>query len=299
MTEKNMYLLELINQNLSNDEICFRLNISKKQLKRRVESIKYYGYNVDKCFSYDGTYRYFINYDVIDNMEKNKVFIHDVSDEFRFVAISDTHFGHSRSNIDYVNKLYEYCNDNNINIVFHIGDVLEGVFQSEMNHLEQIKYLLEEYPMSDDILTFMAFGNHEYEFATDCGFDLNRMIERNRDDIIPLGYGLSKIDINNNTFFVSHKKNFPLEYGLKLAGHSHRYKLILDRQGPIVVVPTLSNYLHTTDYPGALDIDIKLDSKENFDKMVLKHLTINRNNIRQTSYIEVPFKRDQGIKRIR
>lgn len=299
MTKINRYLLDLINQNLSNDEICSILNISKKQLKRRIESIKYSGYNIDKYFCYDGTYRYFVNYDMFDNIEKNRFVIHDVSDEFRFVAISDTHFGHSRSNMDYVNKIYEYCNQNNINIVFHMGDVVEGVFQSKMSHFDQIKYLLEEYPISDDILTFMAFGNHEYEFTTDCGLNLNRVIENNREDIIPLGYGTSKIDVNGNIFFVSHKKNFPLEYGFKLMGHSHRYKFILDRMGPIVVVPTLSNYLHTSDYPGALDIDIKLDSDENFDKMSLKHLTINRNNIRQTSYVEIPFKRDQGIKRSR
>ena len=169
--------------------------------------------------------------------------------------------------------------------------------QSKLSHKEQIEYFIEDYPLAKDVLTFISFGNHEDEFIKDCGINLSAVIEKERDDIVPLGYGESLIDINGNNMYISHRKNFSSDYGLKLAGHSHRFKFIADREGPIVIVPTLSNYLHTTDYPGAVDLEIKMDQDNNFDHLSLKHLTINKNKIRETSTIEYPFKRKPEVRK--
>ena len=96
MTDKNLYLLKLIDKECSTEEICKSLNISKKQLKRRIESIKYEGYNIDKKYSYDGSFNYFVNRNIIED-EKNKIIINtNSSDEFRFLAIADTHYGHKK-----------------------------------------------------------------------------------------------------------------------------------------------------------------------------------------------------------
>ena len=222
-----------------------------------------------------------------------------MKDNFRAVILSDTHLGHSKSNIEYVYKIYNYIIKNNINIAIHCGDLLEGIFQSKLSHEEQIEYFIDEYPYVKNVLTFISFGNHEDEFIKDCGINLSSVIEKEREDIIPLGYGESLIDINRNNIYISHKKNPLLDYGLKLSGHSHRFKFIADRNGPTIVAPTLSNYLHTTDYPGAIDMEIKLDSDKNFDSLLLKHLTINGKGVRETSFIEYPFKRPQGVQRKR
>lgn len=299
MTDINEYLLQLIGENLSNEEICEKLNITKKQLKNRIETIKNRGYNLDKRYSYDGNYNYYINYTPESDYNKSKFSIDDVNDTFRIIAISDTHLGHSKANLRYLYEIYNYCLKNNINIVLHCGDLLEGINQSKYNHEEQIEYVLENYPSAKNILTFIALGNHEEEFLTTCGYNLKTILEKERDDLISLGYGQSKLDINGNNIFVSHKKNLNQEYGIKVSGHSHRYKFYSDTYGPIIIVPTLSDYLHTTDYPGALDLEIKLDSNKKFNKLILKHLTINKNSIRETSYIEYPLKRNVGIKKIR
>lgn len=296
MTDKNTYLLELIDKNYSNEDICKELNITKKQLKRRIESIKYDGYNIDKRYSYNGTYRYYLNREPYKN---NKTSIKDIDNYFRSILISDTHLGNARSNIEYIYKMYEYCLKNNINIVFHLGDLFDGIFQSKLNHKEQINYFLNEYPKEDNILTFMAFGNHEEEFLVDSGLNLKAILEKEREDIVPLGYGLSTIDISGNNIFINHQKFFPLDHGLKIQGHSHRYRFYGNSKSPIIVVPTLSDYLHTSDYPGALDMEIKLDNNLKFDKLALKHLTIDNDSIRETSYLEYPFKREVGIKKIR
>lgn len=298
MTDINSRLLKLIEKNLSIDEICNELNISVKELKRRIESIKYDGYNIDKRYSYKGDYNYYINKK--PESGNKKVFnIDDVENIFRIIAVSDTHLCHTKSDIEYIYQIYEYAIKNNINIIIHCGDLLEGVFQSEYDHEGQIKYFLENYPYAPNVLNFIAFGNHEEEFVTDCGFNLKKVFDKEREDIISLGFGQSKLNIKDNNIFVSHKKILNQEYGIKLAGHSHRFRFYSDNLGPIIIVPTLSNYLHTTDYPGALDIEIKIDSNDNFDKLSLKHLTINNGNVRETSYIEYPLKRNNGIKRVR
>ena len=51
MTNTNKYLLELIEKEISVKEICNTFNISKKQLKRRLESIKYEGYDIKSKYS--------------------------------------------------------------------------------------------------------------------------------------------------------------------------------------------------------------------------------------------------------
>ena len=298
MTDINSKLLNLIEKNLSIDEICNELNISVKELKRRIESIKYEGYNLDKRYSYKGDYRYCLN--KTPELDNKKVFnIDDVENIFRMIAISDTHLCHTKSDIEYIYQIFEYAIKNDINIIVHCGDLLEGVFQSEYDHQGQIKYFLENYPCTSNILNFIAFGNHEEEFTTDCGYNLKKIFDKERDDIISLGFGQSKLNVKNNNIFVSHKKTLNPDYGIKLAGHSHRFRFYSDSLGPIIIVPTLSNYLHTTDYPGALDIEIKLDSSDYFDKLSIKHLTINNGSVRETSYIEYPLKRNQRIKRTR
>ena len=300
MTDKNAYLLNLIEKELSNEEICKKLNISKKQLKRRIESIKYDGYNVDKQYNYDGTFNYYLNRK-IENSNSKEIEINSFdSDSFRALAIADTHFGHKKGNLKYIETMYEYCKKNNINIIIHCGDLFEGVFQSKLNHEEQIYYFTENFPYDENILMFTVFGNHEEEFINDSGINLSNFITKERDDIVPLGFYESKLAILDNKIMVCHRKDFKEEYGLKLAGHSHRYKFLINQSGPLIVVPTLSDYLHTTDYPGAVDLNISLDSFKLFNKLEAKHLTINkRGNIRETSTIEYPFKRIQKVRKIK
>ncbi len=298
MTNTNKYLLELIEKEISVKEICNTFNISKKQLKRRLESIKYEGYDIKSKYSYNGEKNYYLNKEPCSKTDSNRVKIYNMNEKnFKAIAISDTHYGHNKENFDYINMMFDYAEKNDIHIIFHLGDAMDGAAISEYDYKKQIEKFLTRYPTSDNILTFLAFGNHEEDFTRNSSLNLNYIIEKERDDIVPMGYGLSELDVETNKIFMCHQKNFDYEYGLKLAGHSHRYKFMVTQSGPIVLVPTLSDYLHTTDYPGAIDIDIKIDSKSNFTELFLKHLTINDNKIKETSIVIYPFKRDNKIRK--
>lgn len=274
MTNINKKILNMIRTGLSNDDICKELKLSKKQLKYRLRCIKR-GLDFYKPLYGNEKYNYILD---LDNPGKY----------FRALAIADTHIGHSKDNLEYLDIMYDYCVKNRINFVFHCGDLLHGNKQCKRTIDEQIEFLLDDYPNCKDITTFYAFGNHEESFAKELNIDLKLLIENNRDDIIPLGYAEKSIRIENITdeLVISHDGSFTKPYGIHLAGHSHRYKFVADEYVPLINVPTLSDFLHTNDFPGAVEIYIEslgLDMRH----LVLEHLIINESNkIKQVSKME-------------
>ena len=287
MTDINNLLLSMIMNNCSTDEICKKMNISRSELKRRIQSLKYEGFNITRTFNYSGSQNYILNKNRLEH--EGLITIEDdlKKSSFKAVAVADSHIGHSKYNKHYGDLIYEYCDKNNLNIVFNCGDMLHGTKQYCLNPKEQLVTLLEEYPCVPNILTFFAFGNHEEAFLNEFGINLGSVIERYRDDIIPLGYGESIIRVNqiNDNIVLSHINHDFESSGVRLAGHSHRFKFVADDYDPIINVPTLSDFLHTCDYPGAVEMYIE-PCNEKVRYLLLKHLVIDKNKIKQVSKIE-------------
>ena len=293
MSEINAMILDMIKKGIKPNIICERLNISLKELKRRIESIKYDGYNIRNKFYYDGTKKFILDDDFKKIGVSNSVDIDGVdnSQELKFMVISDTHIGHRKANMGYIYKIYEYANNNNINMFIHAGDLLDGNRQSDLSLDDQIVTLIDDYPKERNSLTFISFGNHEEDFATQKFIDLGRVISREREDLIPLGYGNSFINILDNQISISHEGKFPIGKALKIAGHSHRFKFITDLNYPIIVCPTLSDYLHVRDYPGAIELHIAVDNGK-FSHLIIKHLVISEAGyVREVSTIDTPFQK--------
>ena len=62
-----------------------------------------------------------------------------------------------------------------------------------------------------------------------------------------------------------------------------RYKFIADDYNPTVTAPTLSDFLHTNDYPGAVEMLLESEN-DKIRKLGLTHLMINENHkIKQVS----------------
>ena len=62
MTPINNEILNLIMKETSNEDICAKLNITKIQLRNRIESIRNKGYNIRRKFNYNGRQNYFIDH---------------------------------------------------------------------------------------------------------------------------------------------------------------------------------------------------------------------------------------------
>lgn len=293
MSEINKRILDMVSKGFKPSIICKNLNISLKELKRRLESIKYDGHNIECEYYYDGTRRYKLGDEPENINTNNKVSIKGMGNNqvFKFIAISDTHIGHKKSNINYVYDIYEYSDKKDINMFVHCGDLLEGSSQPIMSLDDQLEYFLKNYPVKENALTFVAFGNHDEIFVKEKHINLNTFISKNRDDIIPIGFKHSIIDVLSNEIVVSHEGKFLSGPGLKLAGHSHRFKFSSNNYNNIIVCPTLSDYLHTSNYPGAVEVHIAIESGK-FVHLILKHLTINDKNIvKETSTIDVPMQK--------
>ena len=259
---------------LSNKEICKELNLSKKQLKYRLRCIKK-GVDFYKSFNCEESYNYVLD---LDNTKKY----------FKALAIADNHIGHNRDNPKYLDMIYDYCVKNHIHFVFHCGDLLHGDKQYKRTPEEQIEFLLNKYPNCDETTTFYAFGNHEESFVKELGIDLKTVIENGREDIIPLGFGEKSIRLVNvdDDLIISHDGMFNKPYGIHLAGHSHRYKFFANEYAPLINVPTLSDFLHTNDFPGAVELYME-PLGEDMRYLTLEHLIItDSDKIKQVSKIE-------------
>lgn len=288
MTEINFYLLSLIKNNYSNEEICEKLNITNKELKRRIESLKYDGFNISKFYSYDGKNNYVLNKSKLNSEEIVTIHSKEHQNDFRALVIADNHIGHVKDNMTYTEIMFDYCQKHDIRIIFHCGDLLNGTKQNRIGPQEQLQFLIDEYPSENNILTFFAFGNHEKDFLKHYGINLKTLIEQYRDDIIPLGYNENIVHINNvnDDIAISHESKFSNQCALRLAGHSHRYKFIAHDYHPLIIAPTLSDFLHTNDFPGA--IEIYLAAPDNNTRYLLStHLIINSSNkVKQVSKVE-------------
>lgn len=287
MTDINYKLLQMIVNNFSNDKICEELHITKRELKHRIGTIKSEGFNITKNYNYNGTCNYSFNKNVLDYDDAVSIDGDLNGKGFRALAIADTHIGNLKSNMSYIDAIYDYCMEKNIHIVFHAGDLFDGDIPYSLKLQEQFEKFLDNYPNSSNVLTFLVFGNHEESFLTKYGINLKTLLEKYRDDIVPLGYGECLVRLSNikDDIVMCHNPRGIQTHGLVISGHSHRYKFVADDYHPQIIVPTLSDYLHTCDYPGAVELYIEPYNKVRY--LMLKHLVIDeKGKIRVVSKVE-------------
>ena len=105
MTDINLKILHLINDNKNLREIARILNISEKQLYVRIKQLINYGYNLEPSYSYNSDIYYNLKKDN-NSLDRNRVSInmHKNNNLFRCLVISDLHrkyrFGH---------RTYRFC----------------------------------------------------------------------------------------------------------------------------------------------------------------------------------------------
>ena len=94
----------------------------------------------------------------------------------KFVLIADTHIGNGvLQDFKVLDNIYDYCNLNDISVVFHLGDVFDGVkpanSQTDLIRgidndygrgiISQIKDFNNNYPNCNGIITYSVCGNHD------------------------------------------------------------------------------------------------------------------------------------------
>ena len=106
----------------------------------------------------------------------------------RVLLISDTHIGNdSLYNPTLINNVYEYAIKNNVDCVFHLGDLFEGIQncnkEEYLNEYQrQIELFMKEYPntLNNNIMTYSIKGNHDES--------IDNILEKDNLDLRVLNY---------------------------------------------------------------------------------------------------------------
>jgi predicted phosphodiesterase len=117
-------------------------------------------------------------------------------DKMKFAVISCTQLGSKYQQITHLRSFYRYIQDQGIKVVFHCGDMVDGINVYTGQEYElflhgekaQGDYCVEHYPkMEDGGKTLVIAGNHDYSFMKEAGCDIVERISERRPDIEYLG----------------------------------------------------------------------------------------------------------------
>lgn len=271
MSDTNKKILEMISKNASVNEICSATGLSNKQLFYRLNMLKIKGFDFSKKYYYDGEICYKLNKKF--NMEEEVSLITKPSDkEFKAVFITDLHLANVGERIDLLNKIYDFCAKEEINIIINCGDLIDGLignkkYKKIKNIEDQIEYALKNYPFDKNILNFICLGNHDYNALESSGQNLEIALLNRRHDIVPLGYGNGTLNIKNDSILVLHPSTFSknelknISAGLIIRGHSHNSQNIIHGNVVDIHLAPLSN-MHINKYstlPGFIKATISFN----------------------------------------
>lgn len=245
------------------NEISKELGISLIEVHKRVMRLKNEGYVLKRIIHDDGK----INYSVKNYLEFSKTnsITLKLCNKYKFSAmlISDTHFGNEFEHMDYLDKVYEYCKEYNLHVIINGGDLVDGTFsqgnQNISDPIKQVDYVIENHPFDESIINLICLGNHDYSLYK-LGIDFKTVLENSRSDLIPLGYGLGIINVENDQILVKHyipEYNFEtIDKKFVLEGHKHKVAFS-EENGLLVNISTLSDLvLGKHVFPGAIKMDL-------------------------------------------
>lgn len=273
------HLLQLVREGKSNREICEILNMSSNQLYDELLKLKTKGVKYSRKYYSDGS----IKYNKIKKLKKlnenvNKTIITDNQENnMKFLLISDLHFENEFENLGLIDRAYNYCIKNGINIILCGGDFIDGSFSKSPQKItdlyDQIEYFIKNYPQDKNILTFGVAGDHDFSTLKRASLDIIEICNNRRHDIIIGGYNNAEINIKNDKIHLFHNilggRMHSAQAPIILCGHLHKYMTQQKNNSLYITLPTLSNI--NQQMPSALELDVSF-SKGYISSAVIKHL---------------------------
>ena len=285
LDENEVLITQLILEDKTNKEICQTLNISQQQLSNYLLNLKNKGVrNIRKYYS-DGSIKYqtvssmgsLNNYNYNKTIQDKTIITDDNETSMKILVISDLHFGNKLERLDLVDRAYNYCAKNGINIILCGGDLIDGDFSKKNQKItdlyKQVEYFLKNYPYDRNILTFSVAGNHDASILYKSFLDIIEACNNFRHDIIVGGYNNTVINIKNDKVHLYHhieggiirKTNAPII----LHGHSHEF--LIDRTSTTlnIAIPALCDIKQMM--PSVLELQLKFNNGYISDT-IIKHI---------------------------
>ena len=253
---------------LSTEDMALFLDNLNKGIHKRYNHIKFYE---------NGKRRYSFK-----EIPESGVITNTGSDYYKAVFIADTHFGSLDASPKYLDIVYNFCIQNGIHNIYHLGDVIDGTSgmpsRKGCEPQEQVEFVINKYPNDKSILNFMLFGNHDLDIIGDIR-NLHDAVMRNRKDMVCLGYGSNEFFLKNDSIVLKHKIlidkiNNNINNKLIFKGHSHQMKVFDDLNNHLIFAPPLSD-LQIIDgtIPGFLLVEFGF-SNGYINKCVITHYGI-------------------------
>lgn len=199
-------IILLIQAKKTTDGICNQLHISKSRFLTEIRKISDAGIPLT-----------IENNDVIRFRypERNKT-IHNINidkDHIKIALLGDTHLASIYEDLDSLNKAYDYIENSNVDMVFHSGDLVDGLVSTpniykelkEETYTGQLEYAIDKYPKYSG-KTMVVSGNHEDYWSVLTGKEILKDISDKREDIEYLGSSRRIININGLRINVLHGK---------------------------------------------------------------------------------------------
>jgi len=284
MTPTNRKLLEMIKENKSIEYICYALNISRKQLRQRIESIKKSGFRVERIYSPTNYDKLGIDYD--SNSLTNKIInTCDIDNSIYIGLVADTHIGNELCDMDAIKYMYDFFASKGINFVFHLGDLVEGDLINKYEDVEsQIISAISDYPKYDELRNFIVFGNHDMSFVEKTGIDLSETIEYYRDDFISLGFDSAILRLQDCDIKLMHKSSNDNQSSLIIGGHVHKYIFYGDAGTPRIICPTLSKINKYDDYPSALILKLVFNKNKICNFALFQYIVLDKKVVKASEF---------------
>lgn len=242
-------------------DLITELELNEYEIIGLIKIMKDEGYNVD----YENGQAFIVKK---GKTQSDEIKIPIKNDEFKFIAISDTHYASKWDNPRLVDYAYELAEKDNCQFVTHSGDIFDGDFHSKRPEhiyqvkklgLEQLDYVVDNYPKSP-LPTYFITGNHDFTFVKACGVDIGQLLVQQRPDLTYLGADLGDIKVNGNTIRLRHgtggssySKSYKLQKYCEtlpvsdlpqiiLQGHFHYSGYFKNRDIYCINVPALQGY---------------------------------------------------------
>lgn len=232
------------------------------------------------------------------------------------LLVADEHIANNNED-SYTNfdPLYNYCVENNISTILHLGDFLSfyDIFGKKIEryhkYMQEIELLLKYYPKDSSITNIYLGGNHEKRMFT-FGIDPVEYVTQKRDDFVSIGYTDAILNVGKEKLGLHHpnKKelieirdsvksflnNYYINNGitkddiyLNLLGHYHR--CYLNQEDSYFLVP--SYCIKKGLLNSACHLKIYLDSDEHINNIVINILPMIGYKKKLVSSGEIEYKK--------
>lgn len=277
MPKQTTQIIELIKAGKTCNQICETMNLTHRQLYLRLMNLENKGFLFRRKYYSDGNilYRPITKGPVLKEFKKNpsgEIITKPDETEIKVMVISDTHIGSKLERLDLLDRVYNYCINNNIHLIFNCGDIIDGTFSKTERRIKdtysQIDYLIKKYPFDKNILTFAVGGDHDHSALIHCYQDVMEILKNYRHDIIFQNYYNVTINIKNGKILLHHREpqGNMIASGrtvdgkeiipIVLNGHAHKYVVEQQKSDGVVtaLVPSLSDI--NDSFPTALELTI-------------------------------------------